>query len=396
MSGARSALPGFTAFVRYPPSLLCLEMKMIENRVTRRVFVKTGVAAATVASVGISPTSSFAMKEVSDEVKRTRSFNPEMEYRRLGKTGLWVSAVCLGGHWKRIDKVIGSASEINPYEGPDREEDMGAFMKNRHAVVERCIEVGINCIDFAGNAEPETYCRVLRGRRDQVYLCYSHPASELRDVENRSAKRLVELFEAGLKRCDLEYADVWRLMALERGGRHSQDDVDAMIEALAIAKKKGLCRFTGFSTHDRKWAKKLIETYPNEIEVLCTPYTAKTKELPTDSIFEAIRKYDLGVLGIKPFSSNAIFDGDGSPDHPSAEQDDRRARQTLRHILANPAVTAPIPGLISTHQVDNVALAIKEPRALGAEERAELSQVTDDMWSRLPSDYEWLKEWEYV
>ncbi len=369
---------------------------MAENRVTRRVFVKTGMAAATAVSVGAAATSSFAMKEIPDEVKRTRSFNPEMEYRRLGKTGLWVSAVCLGGHWKRVDKVIGAAAEINPYEGPDKKEDLGAFLKNRSEVVNRCIEVGINCIDFAGNAEPETYCRVLRGKRDQVYICYSHPASELRVPENRSAKRLLELFEAGLKRCGIEYADVWRLMALERGGRHSQADVDAMIEALATAKKKGLCRFTGFSTHDRRWAKKLIETYPDQLQVLCTPYTAKTKELPQGSIFEAIRKYDVGVFGIKPFSSNALFEGDGSPDHPSAEQDDRRARQTLRYILANSAITAPIPGLISTHQVDNVAAAIKEPRALRPDEQAELSQVTEDMWSRLPADYQWLKEWEYV
>ena len=136
---------------------------MDNRRVTRRVFVKSSVAAAAAVSIGFPANSSFAMPTVSDEVKRTRSFNPAMEYRRLGKTDLWVSAVCLGGHWKRIDKVIGAASEINPYEGPDKQEDIGAFMKNRAEVVDRCIEVGINCIDFAGNAEPETYCRVLRG-----------------------------------------------------------------------------------------------------------------------------------------------------------------------------------------------------------------------------------------
>ena len=123
-------------------------------------------------------------------------------------------------------------------------------MKNRGEVVDRCIAAGINCIDFAGDAEPETYCRVLRGRRDAMYLCYSHPASELREPANCTTPRLVELFEAGLKRCGLEYADVWRLMAYERGGDHSQADVDAMIEALRIAKQKGLCRHTGFSTHD--------------------------------------------------------------------------------------------------------------------------------------------------
>ncbi len=366
------------------------------KHVSRREFVRTGVAATAAASIGFSVSSTFGMTKIQPEVKKTRSFNPNMEYRRLGKTRLWLSAVCLGGHWKRIDKVIGAKAKINPYEGPTSKDDLSAFQENRREVVDHCIEAGINCIDFAGNAEPETYSRVLRGRRDSMYLCYSHPASELRVEQNRNAKRLVELFEAGLKRCNLEYVDVWRLMALERGGRHSQADVDAMIEALATAKKKGLCRHTGFSTHDRRWAKKLIEKYPNEIEMLCTPYTADSRELPEDSIFDSIRKYDVGVLGIKPFASNALFLGDGSPNSPHVEEDDRRARMAIRYILNNPAITAPIPGLISTRQIDNVVRAIRERRRLDAREHAELQRIGSEMWARLPADYQWLKEWKYV
>lgn len=369
---------------------------MSNTRVTRRGFVKTSVAAATAASVAWRVKSSFAMDTVTDEVKNTRSFNPQMEYRRLGKTGLWVSAVCMGGHWKRIDKVIGAAAEINPYAGPDKQEDIAPFMKNRAEVVDRCIEVGINCIDFAGDAEPETYCRVLRGRRDAMYLCYSHPASELREEPNRHTQRLVELFEAGLKRCGLEYADVWRLMAYERGSDHSQADVDAMIEALRIAKQKGLCRHTGFSTHDAKWARKLIETYSSELEVLCMPYTIISKQASKNSLLDTLSKYDVGVLGIKPFASNALFVGDGSPDSPHAEADDRRARQAIRKILNNPAITAPIPGLISKHQVDNLVAAIHEPRQLSEEEAAELDKVSQDVRNRLPADYQWLRQWEYV
>jgi predicted aldo/keto reductase-like oxidoreductase len=319
-----------------------------------------------------------------------------MEYRRLGKTGLWVSAVCLGGHWKRIDKVIQAKGEINPYAGPSERADMGVFLKNRHEVVTRCIEVGINLIDFAGDAEPEAYSTVLEGRRDKMYLAYSHPKSELREPENRTAKKLVELVEAGLKRCKLEYADIWRLMALERGGMHSQAEVDAMIEALQTAQKKGLCRYTGFSTHDRKWAKKLIETYPDVTQVLCTPYTANSKELPKDSLFDAVKKHDVGVLGIKPFASNAIFQGDGSPSNPHADDDSRVARRAIRNILCNPAITAPIPGLISTAQVDNMVAAIREPRELDGKEQAELEHRCRQMWDRLPEDYQWLKDWEYV
>jgi aryl-alcohol dehydrogenase-like predicted oxidoreductase len=371
-------------------------ISMSNPRVTRRGFVKTSVAAATAMSVAWRVNSSFAMDTVTDEVKNTRSFNPQMEYRRLGKTDLWVSAVCMGGHWKRIDKMIGTAGEINPYEGPDKQEDIAAFMKNRAEVVDRCIEVGINCIDFAGNAEPETYCRVLRGRRDAMYLCYSHPASELREEPNRHTQRLVELFEAGLKRCGLEYADVWRLMAYERGSDHSQADVDAMIEALRIAKQKGLCRHTGFSTHDAKWARKLIQTYSSELELLCMPYTIISKQAPQNSLLETLSKHDVGVLGIKPFASNALFVGDGSPDSPHAEADDRRARQAIRKILNNPAITAPIPGLISKHQVDNLVAAIHEPRQLSEEEAAELEKVSQEVRNRLPADYQWLRQWEYV
>jgi predicted aldo/keto reductase-like oxidoreductase len=375
---------------------------MSKRLVTRRIFVRdTAVMAAGVAagaSLAVAPRRIVAAgaTDVPPEVKGTRNYNPNMEYRRLGKTGLWVSAVCLGGHWKRVDKVIKLQGDMDPYRGSGNSADMDALSRNRDEVVSRCIEVGINCIDFAGDAEPETYCKVLTGRRDKFYLAYSHPASELRVPENRTAKRLVELFEAGLKRCNIEYADIWRLMALERGGSHSPADVEAMVEALDIARKKGLCRFTGFSTHDRKWAKMLIETYPDVMQMLCTPYTANSKVLPEDSLFESLVKQDVGLLGIKPFASNSIFQGDGSPEGPHVEEDDRRARMAIRYILGNPAITAPIPGMISAHQVDNVVKAVQERREFDAEERAELHRMGKEMWARLPKDYQWLKQWEYV
>jgi len=373
------------------------------NHVSRRDFMRdTAIMAAgtTVAGAVLQTHPNIVAAgavDVPPEVKNTRSYNPNMEYRRLGKTGIWASAICLGGHWKRIDKVIGAKSEINPYAGPtEGSSEMGPFLRNRYEVVSRCIEVGINLIDFAGDSEPETYCKVLKDRRDKMYLAYSHPASELRVPENRTKEKLLDLFKAGLKRCKLEYADIWRLMALERGGDHGQADVDAMIAALDAAKKAGLCRFTGMSTHDRRWAKKLIETYPDTIQVLVTPYTATSKELPVGSLFDALKKYDVGMLGIKPFASNAIFKGDGSSNSPHVEEDNLKARTAIRNILCNPLVTAPIPGLISVAQVDNMVAAVRERRELDAKEKAQLRRWGKEMWANLPADYEWLRDWEYV
>jgi predicted aldo/keto reductase-like oxidoreductase len=113
-------------------------------------------------------------------------------------------------------------------------------------------------------------------------------------------------------------------------------------------------------------------------------------------VFAAIRKYDVGVFGIKPFASNALFQGDSSPASPYREEDDRRARLALRYVLGNPAITAPIPGMVNVHQVDNAARAVMERRKLDLHEQAELDQASDQMWARLPPHYQWLKNWEYV
>ena len=140
----------------------------------------------------------------------------------------------------------------------------------------------------------------------------------------------------------------------------------------------------------------MIETYPTVLQVVCTPYTAKSKMLPTDSVFDAIKKHDVGVFGIKPFASNSLFKGDSSPNSPTAEEDDKLARMAIRYILCNTALTAPIPGMINPHQVDNMARAVKEHRQLDVAEAKELEEAMDEAWAKLPASYHWLKDWEYV
>jgi hypothetical protein len=109
-----------------------------------------------------------------------------------------------------------------------------------------------------------------------------------------------------------------------------------------------------------------------------------------------LKKYDVGWFGIKPFSNTSLFKGDSSPGNPHAEQDDRLARLAIQYILCNPAITAPIPGLINPHQVDNVARAVRERHQLSATDTKELEEAMDRAWANLPAGYHWLKNWEYV
>jgi len=345
---------------------------MSENphALSRREFLGRGALAAGAAAAGLAA--------APQDPSKIPSYNPDMEYRPLGKTGLYVSAVCLGGHWKRLKA-----------KGAD-------FERNRYEVVSRCIEVGINYIDACWNNEVRAYSKALKGRRDKMYLGFSWGTGEMRFPDSRTAEKLLATLENGLRECGEEYTDFWRITMHEKSSDHTDGEVEEMMKALEKAKKQGKARLVGFSSHDRPHIKKMLETYPGIVDAICTPYTANSKVLPKDSLFETVTRLGVGVFGIKPFSSNAIFKGSGQPDDPHAEEDNRTARMAIRYILNNPAITAPIPGLISVQQVDNMALAVKERRQLDKAELEELRRIHREAWAKLPPSYAWLKDWEYV
>ena len=351
---------------------------MKDDKLSRRTFIRnTSLAAAGVIAGAMSSKNRDLSASTESAIRKTPSYNPDMEYRRLGKTGLWLSAVCLGGHWKRINVM---------------NQD---FDQNRRDVVTRCIEVGINYIDACWDNEVKAYSKALAGRRDKMYMALSHGAKETRNDKYRTAKKLLGSLDELLRDSKQEYTDLWRITCFEPGGKHSFNTSCEMVEALEKAKKQGKARFIGFSSHDRRWIKFMIEYFP-QIEVVLFPYTAKSKVAPKDSLFPALKKCDIGVFGIKPFASNSLFKGSSAPNDPNAEEDNRQARLAIRYILCNEAITAPIPGLISPHQVDNMAKAVKERRQLDLTETRELQKSMDQAWANLPANYQWLKNWEYV
>jgi predicted aldo/keto reductase-like oxidoreductase len=160
-----------------------------------------------------------------------------------------------------------------------------------------------------------------------------------------------------------------------------------MVEALEKAKKQGKARFIGFSTHDRRWIKFMIEYFP-QIDCICFPFTTMSKRAQTDSAFEALKKRDIGAFGIKPFAAGSLFTRD-------REENFKRARLAIRYILHSNTVI-PIPGMNDIDHVDNVAKAVMERRHLDLKETAELDNVNREAWAKLPGNYQWLKNWEYV
>ncbi len=338
---------------------------MDNKKVTRREFMRDSAMAAASVAVGLGAAAGQSVQAAGGatvDTSKILNYNPNMEYRRQGKTNLMVSVACLGGH-------------------------SGSNDRQRYEIVSRCIDAGINYIDACTKGEVIRDAKALRGRRDKMYLALSHCGRETRDPNYRTAKKLLGSLDEVLKASKEDYTDLWRVTCYEPGGRHTFNTACEMIEALEKAKKQGKARFVGFSTHDRRWIKFMIEYFP-QIDCICFPFTTMSKRAQTDSVFPALKKCDVGAFGIKPFAAGSLFAG-------SQEEKNRRARLAIRYILHSNTVI-PIPGMNRVSEVDNVVKAVTERRKLDLKERAELENASKQMWAKLPRHYQWLKDWEYV
>jgi len=366
---------------------------MSEHRVTRRQFVREGAAGAAALAAGVSVVKVGNAAEA--DTSKIVNYNPDMEYRRCGKTNWMISAVCLGGHWKRINEVIPGLFKGRGWLSAKL--DHKGFEKNRYDVVTRLIERGINYIDACTCEEIQMYSKALKGRREKMHLGFSPYQNEVRRPAWRPFKKLQQSLDKWMKICGQEYVDLWRITMLSHSSRHTEAEVEQTMKALEWAKKTGRARCTGISSHDRPHIKTMIEKYPDQLDVIVTPYTAKTEVVTDeDGLWAAIKKLDVGWFGIKPYVSGSVFKGNGLPGNPHWEEDNKIARLRIRNVLCNPAITAPIPGMIVPEQVDNVARAVKERRQLSAEEKAELDRAMRRAYAKLPYHYRWLKDWERV
>ena len=403
------------------------------DKLTRREFVRGSAVAAAGVAAGITPTYTvYADNPTNEKTDGIVNYNEQMEYRRAGKTNLMVSAVCLGGHWKRVNTVVPGLFQGRSWLSADLESK--EFEKNRYDVVSQCMERGINYIDACTVQEVIMYAKALKGRRDKMYLGFSWYQEEMRGLSGQAqaakkagtpkpagwiTKMLKQAIDNGFKKTGLDYVDVWRITCHEQSGRHQDFEMEEMCEALEWAKKTGRARFTGISSHDRPHIKKWITAEPDAFDVIVTPYTAKTKMAGTkieaseegnprvylgkmddnaweNSLWYAMQKADVAWFGIKPFASGSMFRGDSTPGNEHEKEDNKIARLTIRAILTNPVITAPIPGIITPEQVDNVAMAVLQRRALDVKEQAELDAATDRAYANLPYHYRWLNDWNTV
>lgn len=102
----------------------------MDKSIDRRQFVRDGALLVAGAAAG----SAVGAETKAEPDSRTiLNYHPDMRYRRLGKTGLVLSEISIGGHWRnRGPSFIGFATDEVPADVAKHRTDVVSRGRNGH------------------------------------------------------------------------------------------------------------------------------------------------------------------------------------------------------------------------------------------------------------------------
>ena len=355
---------------------------MNNDKLSRRNFIRnTSLAAAgaiTGALAGTGCTSSKTSKSKIDTSK-VLNYNPKMGYRRLGKTGLVISEVSLGGH--------GSLG-----------------LENRVEVLERAAELGMNYLDTNITGECEEYGKAFRGNRDKWHIGFaSWPQKLTEEYEKELSKqRMFNEIDGRLKHYKTDMLDIWRPVGATWGEGQtaiptmlmvSHRVLDMVVEVYEKVHQQGKIRCLGISAHNPNLFRRVLNEYP-QFSVILFPYLFLTEELGGNSLLKLAKAKNVGVIGIKPFGAGTTF---GIKPREIHGKVDKNAHVLVKKMLQERRISAVIPGVNTTEQLEeNVKGSYDRDKPITAKEHDTIRQYAEHYYANLTREYQWLRNWETV
>lgn len=229
-----------------------------------------------------------------------------MKYTTLGKTGLKVSVVGLGGiPVQRTDKA--GAVEI----------------------VEACMKRGVNYLDTARgySVSEEFFGEALKPYRDKWIIATK---SMSRDYESMKAD-----IEISLKNLQTDYIDLYQIHNIKTDEEFAiAFGENGAYKALLEAKQAGKIRHIGATAHSLEAFARLIHEYEDKIETFMFPYNIVENQ--GAELMKECAEKNIGFIAMKPIAGGNIDD----------------TVLALRYILNNPDCTIVIPGMGNAKEVE--------------------------------------------
>jgi aryl-alcohol dehydrogenase-like predicted oxidoreductase len=250
----------------------------------------------------------------------------QVPQRPLGKTGVQVSALGVGGYH------LGSAES----------------QEAANQIVATALDAGVNFFDCAWDyhdGKSETMLgQALKGRRDQAFVMTKVC------THGRSKEVGMRMLEDSLTRLQTDHLDLWQIHEVIYD--NDPDLIFApngVIEALELAKKQGKVRFVGFTGHKDPsiHLKMLAHNYPfDAVQMPLNCFDANYRSFEKHVMPEVNRR-GMAVLGMKSMGGSGEYITHGAV----------TAQEALHYAMSLPVATT-ISGMESMDVLQqNLAVA---------------------------------------
>ena len=249
-----------------------------------------------------------------------------MEYRILGKTGLKISRLGLGGI---------PIQKIDP-EGTKR-------------LIEELMRKSVNFIDTArGYTVSEEYLGyALEGIRDKFVIATKSTS--------RTKEAMAKDINISLAKLRTGYIDLYQIHNPNANELETVLSAGGALEALLEAKATGKIGHIGITLHSAELFKKALEL--PFVETIMFPYNIV--ETQGEELITECAKRSIGFICMKPLAGGAIDD----------------AEAALRFIVSNPDVTVVIPSMADSKEIEQNISAIADASPLTADELTKIVNI---------------------
>jgi len=210
-----------------------------------------------------------------------------MQYRRLGKSSLVVSALGLG--------CMGMSQS---YGTPDDQESV--------ATIHHAIDSGVTMLDtadmYGGGTNEELVGRAISKRRNEIILATKFGNMRMPDGRflgvNGKPEYVQSACEASLKRLNISTIDLFYLHRVDTGV-----PIEETVGAMARLIEQGKVRYLGLSEAGAKTIRRAHATYP--ITALQSEYSIWTRD-PEDGILATCRELGIGFVPYSPLGRGIL------------------------------------------------------------------------------------------
>ena len=230
-----------------------------------------------------SPTSETMQLQAETDTLAATSPD-EIPRRKLGRTGVEVSAIGLGG------ADLGKASSLDE------------AIRITHEAIDAGVTFMDNAWEYNNHRSEEWMGQALKGRRDKVFLMTKVC------THGRNARVAMQQLEESLRRLQTDYLDLWQVHEVVYYNDPEKHFAEGgVIEALDQAKKEGKVRFVGFTGHKDPeiHLKMLSYNYPFDTVMMplnCFDVTFKSFE---KQVLPELFQRGIAPIGMKSLSGTA-------------------------------------------------------------------------------------------